>query len=130
MQASRLFKQKNIPWLGVLVESVFNSLPLLSILLNIFESVSLVVVLYANTKDYLDKYLPGVTVGAFVGAVMVILLLSALLVMVLIYKYITPSLWTFRNNQMNKYDSTVIKKLELVEKKLTDLEARIKNGQG
>lgn len=114
-------KQRNIPWVGAFVESLFNSLPFLSILISVFNFLSIIVVLYASIKPYLEIYIPHIKLETFIGAVILALLIVVAIVMVVIYKYVTPSLWTFRNKQMNKYDSEVLKKLEEIKKEIAEL---------
>ena len=110
--------QKNIPWVGVFVESLYNSLPFLSIMLAVSNFVSIIVLLYTNLKPNLERYFPHITVGIFVVSVLGIVALLVIIIMVFIYKYVTPSLWTFRNKQMNKYDNEVIKRMKRMEAKL------------
>jgi len=110
--------QKNIPWVGAFIESLFNALPFISILISVFNFFSIIVVLYANIKPYLGEYVSNITLPVFVGCIAIVLIVIAVIAMVLIYKYVNPSLWTFRNKQMNKYDSEVLKRLERIEKLL------------
>lgn len=110
--------QKNIPMIGVLVESLFNALPFLSIMLTGFNFVSIIIVLYANIDEYLLNYFAWMKLEYFVGIVLIVLAVLVVITMIVIYKYVTPSLWTFRNQQMNKYDNEVIKRLKRIEKKL------------
>ena len=118
---NKAFKQKNIPWVGALVESLFNALPFLSILISVFNFISIMVVLYANIKQYLIDYFPSITLASFIGAIFIFLILVVAVIMGVIYKYVTPSLWTFRNKQMNKYDSEVLMKLDRLEKEIREM---------
>jgi hypothetical protein len=111
-------KQQNIPWIGVFVESLFNSLPFLSIMLTMFNFISIIIVLYTNIKPNIMVYAPKITAGVFVCLVLGLVALLVVIIMVVIYKYITPSLWTFRNKQMNKYDNEVIKRIKRIEAKM------------
>jgi hypothetical protein len=113
-----IVKQRNIPWVGAFVESLFNSLPFISIMLTVFNFVSILVVLYTNIRPYLTEYTPNITLGVFVGVAVSLISLVVVIAMVIIYKYVTPSLWTFRNKQMNKYDNEVIKRIKRIEAKM------------
>lgn len=104
-------KQKNVPWLGVLVDSLYTALPILSIL----NFLSIMTILYASIKMYLFQWAPGLTFGWF------ILLIGALtsILVVFVYFFVIPSLWTFRQRQMFGYDS-----------KLRDEVVELKDGVG
>ena len=62
-------RQVNIPWVGALVESLFNALPFLSILISVFNFFSIIVVLYSNMKPYLTEYIPNITLPIFIGCI-------------------------------------------------------------
>jgi D-beta-D-heptose 7-phosphate kinase/D-beta-D-heptose 1-phosphate adenosyltransferase len=85
-------KQKNIPWLGAFMESFFVTLPLLSII-NFW---AIIVMLYTNLRPYLLQYMPWMNLWYFVA----ILTLIGVLGMVLVYKFVLPSIWAFRGKQM------------------------------
>ena len=114
-------RQKNIPWVGALVESVFNALPFLSIIISIFNFFSIIVVLYS----YIKPYISNITLPIFIGFISIALFIIMGVGMVLIYKYVTPSLWTFRNKQMNKYESEIMSKLIAIEEELKELKRNV-----
>lgn len=106
-------KQVNIPWVGAITESLFNSLPLLSVI----NFLSIVTVLYTSIRPYLLVWAPWFTLWWFVG----IAAGATLIVMCLIYFFVLPSLWTFRNKQMNSFESDVMKELKELRKEVQEL---------
>jgi uncharacterized protein YlxW (UPF0749 family) len=114
----RLIKQQNLPWIGAFTESLFSTLPLLSIL----NFLSIMTVLYTSISQYLIKVLPWLTFGWFV----VILVVITLCAMLGVYLFILPSLWTFRNKQMNAFESDLLKEVRQLQKEIADLKEEIK----
>ena len=84
-------KSRIIPWLGVIVESLYTSLPILSIL----NFVSIVTMLYTST---IIKYAPWLSFWVFVG----ILGMTVICVMLVVWKFVIPSLWAYRSSQMKE----------------------------
>lgn len=109
-----MIKQKNIPWLGAFVEALYNSLPILSII----NFLSILTVLYATTKPYLLEYAPWLTIWMFISFLVVL----TFLVMFLTYKFVLPSIWTFRGKQMFGYESQVKDQLDKILRKLEEIE--------
>lgn len=98
-----LFKQRNVPWLGAFTESLFTTMPVLSIL----NFVSIMMVLYTSVRQYLPAWL---TFWWFVGGLTIV----TLLLMLAMYLWVLPSIWTFRAKQMNSFENemlTEVKKL-------------------
>jgi len=106
----KLLKQHNIPWLGAVVDSLYTSLPVLSII----NFLSITTVLYATVKDYLFAWAPWLTFWWFVGALGFLTAST----MGIIYLLVLPSIWTFRNRQMNSFDSEVLKELQALRKEI------------
>lgn len=102
-----MIKQRNIPWIGAFIEALYNSLPLLSII----NFLAILTILYAEIKPYLLEHLPWITIEVFMGAV----LLLTIIVMLLIYRFVLPSLWTFRGKQLFGWDSEIKKILKRIE---------------
>ena len=94
-------KQKNIPLLGALIDSLFTCLPFLGIMNFIF----IAIILYNDIRPYLLVHAPWVTLWMF------LLLLLGLVIgmMFFIYKFVLPSLWTFRGKQMYGFDDGVLR---------------------
>ena len=88
-----MLKQKRIPILGEIVDALYTSLPVLSIL-NFF---SITIVLYSSIQPYLKDVVPWLTFPLY----LLLIFIAVVVLMVLIYKFVLPSLWTFRAEQMN-----------------------------
>ena len=84
--------QKNVKWLGKLVESLYISLPILSII----NFLSITTVLYASTKPYLLEHLPWVTFWMF----LLVIGGSTFCMVLLAWIFIVPSVWALRGEQM------------------------------
>ena len=84
-------KSKIIPWLGVIVESLYTSLPILSIL----NFISIITMLYTST---IVEYAPWLSFWMFVA----ILGVTVLCVMLVVWKFVIPSLWAYRSSQMKE----------------------------
>ena len=108
----RFLNQHHIPWLGALVESLFNSLPILSIL----NFLSVLVILYTNTRPYMDTYVPWLKLWMFIASLLVLILV----VIVLVHKFLVPSLWGYRGNQLFRHERKIEEKLEEIIRRLNE----------
>lgn len=106
--------QKRIFGLGELYESFIVALPVISAV----QFISVLAILYSEIKPYLLAHMPWITILHFLGFLTIILLIA----MLLVYKYLLPSVWTFRGNQMFRFDSEVKDKLDEILKKLKEEE--------
>lgn len=106
-------KQHNVPWLGAIVDSVYTSLPILSIL----NFVSIQTVLYTTIKENLLPWAPWVTFGWY------LLFLSAFsaALMILVFIFVVPSVWTWRSKQMHDYDSALMREVIALRDEIKDL---------
>jgi len=93
MRKRNIFKQRRVPYLGALIDSLYSTLPLMSI----YSGITITILLYASVKDYLLSLFPWMRLWIFV----VIILISTLPILLLVYKFIIPSLWSFRSSQMS-----------------------------
>ena len=84
--------QKNIRWLGIVMESLYLALPLLSIL----NFLSIAIVLYTSVKTDLLRYLPWMTLGWWFFSIFVLTAVATLLTWI----FLVPSLWALRGQQM------------------------------
>ena len=109
----KIFKQYYIPYIGAFVDSLYTALPVLSIV----NFLSILTVLYATTKEYIAAYTPWLTFRVFV------LLLGGLTVVTMItfYKFVLPSVWTFRQQQMFKYESELLREVKALRKEIQEL---------
>jgi len=108
-----IIKQRNIPWLGALMEALYTALPILSII----NFLSIITVLYATVEKNLLELAPWLNFGWFVA----ILTAIALVTMFFVYKFVVPSLWTFRNKQMNMFESDILKEIKELRKEIKEL---------
>ena len=88
-------KQYNIPWVGAFIESFYNSLPAMSIV----QFISILILLYATVEARLA--------WLFIAGVACVLLI----LLALMYLVVVPSLWTFRNKQMNRFESDILNEI-------------------
>ena len=110
-----LLKRKKLPFLGEFTDAFFTTLPFFSI----YSTLSLTIILYAQTSDWLLVWFPWVNLWIFmlvVGSALAIALLLA-------YKYIVPSLWDSRSKQMSHLEQ----KLDMLSEKLDELDKKISN---
>ena len=110
-----LLKRKKLPFLGEFTDAFFTTLPFFGM----YSTLSLTIILYAQTKDWLLIWFPWINLWTFmlvVGSALVIALLLA-------YKYIVPSLWDSRSKQMSHLEQ----KLDMISKKLNELDKKISN---
>lgn len=107
-------KQKNIPWLGAIVESLFTSLPVLSII----NFLAVITVLYATVREYLLVWIPWMTIWIFVGAMFILVMF----LMMCIYKFVLPSLWTFRGKQLYGFESELFNEVKSLREQMLSIE--------
>ena len=88
-----MLKQKRIPYLGEVVDALYTSLPILSII----NFLSTTIVLYSSIRNYLEEIVPWLTFPLY----LLIILISVIVLMGVIYKFVLPSLWAFRAEQMH-----------------------------
>jgi hypothetical protein len=109
----KLLKQRNIPWLGAVVDSLYTSLPILSII----NFLSITTVLYASIREYLLGWAPWFTLWWFIG----FLIVTTIVMMTCMYLFVLPSLWTFRNKQMNSFESDLLREVRSLKKQVAEL---------
>lgn len=106
-------KQRNIQWLGPVVDSLYTSLPILSII----NFLSIITVLYATIQENMMPWAPWLRFWMFaVGMV-----IAVLIMMVVIYKFVLPSLWTFRNKQMHGFESALVEEVRKLREEIQQL---------
>lgn len=117
MKIMRFLKQRNIPMLGAIIDSFVSSMPLMSVI----NFASIGVILYMTSiQPFAEKHMPWLTLPVFVF----ILMAGTTLLMVMVYKFVLPSLWTFRGKQMFSYDSKISDKLDSIVERLEAIEAQ------
>ena len=111
---SRIFNQRSIPRLGGFLDALYGSLPMLSAA----NFVSILIVLYTDIRPYLLEHVPWINIWIF-GSILATLVL---ILMLFVYKFILPSIWTFRSKLMFSQENKVIGKLDAIEKRLDRIE--------
>ncbi len=96
---TKLFKQRRIRFLGEFVDTIFTAMPFFSA----YSILSTTIILYELTKDYIQNLLPWMNVLYF----LLFLGLLFLPVMLVVYKYIIPSVWRFRSTQMGHLEDKI-----------------------
>lgn len=112
--------QRNVPWVGPVIDSLYTSLPILSI----FNFLSISTVLYATLREYLLVWVPWLTINWF----LLFLAIITLSLMSIMYLFVLPSLWTFRNRQMHKYESELKDELAAIRVVLEAIQKDKQNG--
>jgi len=108
-----MLRQRRVPFLGEIMDALYTSLPILSII----NFLSITVSLYITSKPYIDQYLPWLNIGLF----FLILFLVSIIFMFIVYKFIIPSLWAFRGEQMSGQNG----KLDEILKEIKELKNSI-----
>ena len=117
MKYMKLLKQRNIPMLGAVIDTFISSMPLMSVI----NFASIGVILYMTSiQPFAEKRMPWLTMPVFI----LILMVGTALLMVIVYKFVLPSVWTFRGRQMFGYDNSVSNKLDDIVERLGKLEER------
>ena len=106
-------KQRNVPKLGAIIDSLYTCLPILSIV----NFLSIITVLYNDIKEQLLPWAPWLEFWHFVATANV----AVVVMMVLIYKFVLPSLWTFRNKQMNSFESELVDEVRKLREEIQQL---------
>ena len=104
------FKQRNLQFIGPLLESFFTSLPFISVI----ETASVVVVLYESIRKYMPAW---VSLWDFIG----FMVFWAVLIMLGTYLFVLKPLWTYRGRQM----TGINEKLDKVTRQLADVTERL-----
>ena len=96
---TKMFKQRRVKFLGEVVDTVFTAMPFFSA----YSILSTTIILYEMTKEYIQNLLPWMNVLWF----LLLLGLLFLPVMLVVYKYIIPSVWQFRSTQMGHLEGKI-----------------------
>lgn len=105
--------QRTVIGLGELYETFITALPVLSAV----QFISILAVLYNQYHDWLVGIWVGITLLKF------ILILSGIMAvaMVLVYKFLIPSLWTFRGKQLYGFESTLLNEVKELREDIANL---------
>lgn len=96
---NNLFKQRRIKFLGEFIDSVFTAMPVLSA----YGVVSTSIILYEVTKQYILNWVPWMNIIYF------IFILGGLFapIILLVFKFVIPSVWHFRSTQMSHLEEKI-----------------------
>ena len=111
-------KQRTLPGLGPIYEAFVVSLPFLSAI----QFLTILALFYESIKVHLIPVFPWMTFSVFIIGVS--LALSG--IMVVVYKFLLPSLWTFRGKQLYGFESKLMDEI----KKLGEEVKELKEGSG
>jgi len=106
-------KQKKIIGLGELYESFITALPVLSAI----QFISILAVLYNQLQPSLVDIFPGITLLKFL-IVLIVVMIGA---MILVYKFLIPSVWTFRGKQLYGFESELMEEVKALRKEIKEL---------
>ena len=106
-------KQKSISWLGALHDAFTTSLPVLSAV----QFLTILTLFYNDLSPHILPIFPWMTFYIFIGGV--ILIMCG--VMILVYKYLLPSIWTFRGKQMYGFESELLDEVKALRKEVQEL---------
>ena len=103
----KFFKQKTMPWIGEFKETLSQALWWGTIV----NFVMLAATFYYTTLRYIW---PWFDLPKFVAAIMI----GAVVIYIIEYKWIVPSIWAFRGKQMFDKESQLMSRLDAIDKKL------------
>jgi MFS family permease len=106
-------RQKKIIGLGEIYEAFITALPILSAV----QFISILAILYNQISPYLVDVFPWITLFRFV----VILSILMILAMILVYKFLIPSIWTFRGKQLYGFESALLDEVKALRKEIAEL---------
>jgi len=106
-------KQKSISWLGALHDAFTTSLPVLSAV----QFLTILTLFYNDLSPHIVPIFPWMTFPIFIGGVVLIMCG----VMVLVYKFLLPSIWTFRGKQMYGFESQLMDEIKALRKEVKAL---------
>jgi len=114
-----VLQQKNIRWLGAVVDSFFTAAPFLSM----WNFVSIQAVLYTTVIHYILPILPWFN---FVWFLLIMSTFAGVAIFI-VYKFVIRSLWSWRETQLYGSKSVVIEQLESLRKEVKGLKEEIEN---
>jgi len=106
-------RQKKIIGLGEIYEAFITALPVLSAV----QFISILAILYNQLSPHLVDVFPWITLFRFV----VILSIIMVIAMVLVYKFLIPSIWTFRGKQLYGFESALLDEVKALREEIKEL---------
>ena len=118
-----VLKQYKVPWIG----GMKDLLGQLVLYVSMFNFALIVVTAYNTTiREYIIVWIPGFQLWMLFA----ILILIIVVLMIIEYKFIVPSLYQFRTNQMFKHESEIIDALNDIKKRLDEIEGKSEGDGG
>lgn len=105
--------QRKIIGLGELYESFITALPVLSAV----QFISILAVLYNQLQPTLVSLIPGITLIRF----LIVLTIVMIGTMILVYKFLIPSIWTFRGKQLYGFESQLMGEVQALRKEIKEM---------
>lgn len=109
-----LLTQRNIPWIGMLKDLAVMTMFYVSIINFLLIAIT---AYFTTLRPFILIHAPWFKAWIFIG----LLVLLALVLMFLEYKFVYASYFTFRNKQEYEHENLLRKKIEDLEKKLDSL---------
>ena len=105
--------QKVLPGIGAIYEAFVVSLPFLSAI----QFLTILTMFYENLKVYIHPVMPWVTFPIFISTVASVMCC----IMVVVYKFLLPSIWNFRGKQLYGFESELMKEVKELRKEIKEL---------
>jgi len=116
---SKVYRQYNLgPWLGGLKDLLIRVLPYISMVNFVLIGVT---AYHTTLGPFFEVHLPWMSIWAFMGGI----LFMVILLMVIEYKVILPSYFTFFNKQQYEHKNPIRGDLEEIKKEIKRLEDKI-----
>jgi len=106
-------EQRTVKGLGELYEAFMTALPVVSAI----QFASILTLLYNQYRVWLIGIFPWLTLVWFLVIIGIILIIA----MILVYKFLIPSLWTFRGKQLYGFESELMEEVKALRKEIKEL---------
>lgn len=106
-------KQRTLPGMGALHDAFTTSLPVLSAV----QFLTILTLFYNDLSPHILPLFPWMTFTRFI----IIVALIMVGVMVLVYKFLLPSIWTFRGKQMYGFESELLEEVKALREEVKEL---------
>jgi len=109
-------KQKPLAKIGPIYEAFVVSLPFLSAI----QFLTILTIFYNDARWYLAPYFPWITFPTFVALATA----GLATIMTFVYKYLIPSIWTFRGKQLYGFESELMDEVRKLREELQKLKGK------
>lgn len=117
VRISKLFKQRNIRWIGPFIDVLYLTMPLFGMI----SYCMMAITMYAVVRGYLLAALPWIKIWMF----FLFLVVTCLCLLLIVYKFIYPSYFTFRNKQEYLHNNLLRQHLERQDKELKKIKDKL-----